>query len=79
MAVKLYDTLFPAYKQLIRGPRGGILLDRCEAVLVAEFLRQQTIGGIRATVDKYGPNSDQAWLMVFGGRPGRRKRTGPEI
>lgn len=77
--IDLYESLYPAYKHLILGPRRGIRLDRCEAVLMADFLRRRTAGGIRATVNKFGRDSDQAMMMIFGGRRRRLKTPGSDL
>jgi len=35
------DEIFPAYRALWRGPRGGVLLDRAEAALMAKYAAQE--------------------------------------
>jgi hypothetical protein len=68
----IFDTYFPEYRPLITGPRGGIKDGRLEAVLIAEYMRRKTMGGMRATADRFGKDSVEAMGMVLG--MGRRRR-----
>lgn len=36
----LWDRTYPPYRSLIRGPRGGLLDGRIDALLIAEYIRQ---------------------------------------
>lgn len=36
----MWDSLYPAFKSMIRGPRGGILDGRLDALLIAVYIRK---------------------------------------
>lgn len=36
----LWDSLYPSFTKLIRGPRGGLLDGRIDALLIAEYMRR---------------------------------------
>lgn len=36
----LWDTLYPSFTAMIRGPRGGLLDGRIDALLIAEYMRR---------------------------------------
>lgn len=73
IAAQLFDTYYPDYSALIRGPRGGIKNGRCDALLIAHFLRTQTVAGIRSVVKRFGAGSTEAMALALGGRRRRRK------
>ena len=70
-AAALFDTHYPNYSFAIRGPRGGILSGRIDALLIAHFLRTRSLGGMQSIVDRFGKDSDEAMAFVLSG--GRRK------
>jgi len=74
LAAKLFDTYYPGYTALIRGPRGGILGGRVEALLIAHYLRVQTLGGIEALKQEFGTGSVQMQALMLGGGRQRRGR-----
>lgn len=76
-AITTFNVYFPDSDHLIRGPRGGLKDGRMEALLIAEYLRGRTVGGLRAIAEEHGKNSDAAMLRLFGGRRRRAPRGGP--
>lgn len=69
-----FDLYYPAYHDLIRGPHGGLLDGRIDALLIAHYLRTRELGGVQAIVKTYGKGSDQALMFLLaGGRKGRKK------
>lgn len=73
-AADLFDIYYPEYGDLIRGPRGGVRDGRCDALLIAHFLRLQTVRGTRSVVEKFGNQSDEAMLLALKGATGRKRR-----
>lgn len=73
IAAKLFDTYYPDHTDLIRGSLGGIRDGRCDALLIAHFLRARTLDGMRTVVEKFGKGSPEAMAMLFKGR--RRHKT----
>lgn len=69
-----FDLAFPDSRSWITGPRGGIKDGRMEALLIAEYLRAGTVGGLRATVERFGADSVEAMAKVLGGGRKKRKR-----
>lgn len=79
-AAALFDTFYPEFKQLIRGPRGGIKTGRLDALLIAHFLRTRGATGMRTISDKFGRNSDEALAFLLGQgtkKTKRRRKSGP--
>ena len=70
-----YLAMFPDQENLILGPRGGLKVDRVEAALVALYMYEQTAGGMRHIVDRFGKDSDQAAMLLWKGRPKRLRIT----
>lgn len=73
-----FRRYYPAHGDLVRGPCGGFLDGRCEALLIAHFLRTRTVSGMRSVVGRFGKDSEQALGLVFkSGR--RRNRRNPGV
>ena len=72
MAFNLFQHFYPDATKSILGPRGGILDGRCEAALIAHYLRTRRVQGLQAVVDQYGKDSPQAMALVLSG--GRRRK-----
>lgn len=73
IAAGLFDAYYPGHSKLIRGPRGGIKDGRCDAALIAHFLRMREAGSLREVVKKFGKDSPQAWALMLGAGPKRRR------
>lgn len=71
-AAGLFETFYPERSAMIRGPRGGILDGRMDALLISHFLRTRTATGLKSVVAKFGRDSNEAMAFILGG--GRRKR-----
>jgi len=71
-AARLFDTYYPEYQQLIRGPRGGLLDGPMDALLIAHFLRTRSADGMKSIAAKFGKDSPEVMAFILGG--GRRKR-----
>lgn len=65
-SAEMYDLFFPEQRSLIRGLRGGIKDGRLDAALIALFLYMQTANGMRTIVEKFGCDSDQAMMLMYG-------------
>lgn len=82
-AKSLADTMFhnyyPEYGHIVRGPKGGLLDGRCEALLIAHYLRTRTVTGMRDVIERFGKDSKQAIGLVFGGKRRRRKPGTPNF
>lgn len=74
VAAELFDFYYPEHSPLIRGPRGGIKDGRCDALLIAHFLRTRSLNGMQSIVDKFGKGSDEAMAFCLGAGGRRRKR-----
>lgn len=72
IAAKLFTTFYPEHADLIHGPRGGVKDGRCDALLIAHFLRARSFGGMSTVIEKFGKDSPEAWALALGG--GRRKK-----
>lgn len=72
---KVFTIYFPDHWEMICGPRGGLKDGRLEAALIAEYMRRRTVDGLRATVERFGPDSPEAIAMVFKGGGRRLKRS----
>lgn len=67
------DWYYPDATDLIRGPRGGLLDGRIDALLIAHFLRLGTVGGLQSIVQQFGKGSAQAMSILLGhGQRGRK-------
>lgn len=75
-SVKVFETYYPAYAKLIRGPRDGVLTGPLDALLIAHFLRTHVTAGMRSVVEQFGKDSPEVQAMIFSrSRPsGRRRR-----
>jgi len=71
-ALALYDTYYPEFPTLCRGPRGGLLDGPLDALLIAHLARTRGGEGMRSIADKFGKDSAQSFAFMCGG--GRRKR-----
>jgi hypothetical protein len=71
-AANLWNTFYPEYAHLIRGPRGGLLDGPMDALLIAHFLRTRNGVGMRSIAEKFGKDSVEAFAFMMGGA--RRKR-----
>lgn len=69
----MFDKLYPTRSAMIRGPRGGIIDGRLDALLIAHFLRTCGEGGISDVARKYGKGSAELIAAVFK-RDGRHRR-----
>lgn len=76
LAFDLFEKFYQQYRTEVRGPRDGFLDGRCDAALIAHFLRIRSSGGMRAVVEQFGKESDQALLLLM---TGGRKRKKPEL
>lgn len=65
IADSLFHTYYPEHGHLVRGPRGGLLDGECDALLIAHYLRTQDVDGMKATVARFGKDSEQAARLVF--------------
>lgn len=68
LSADLFDLFYPDYTELIRGSRGGIKDGRCDALLIAHYMRVQSVEGLRSIVKQFGVDSDQALYLKFSGR-----------
>ena len=68
-----FDFYYPEYGHLIRGPKGGLLDGRIDALLIAHFMRMQQVEGLEGMVKKFGKGSDQALLYLLSGGKKRKK------
>lgn len=72
-AAAFLEAYYPAVKALIRGPKGGLLDGRIDALLIAHYIRTRHYSGLRNIVQKFGKGSAQALLPILtGGRRGRK-------
>jgi hypothetical protein len=69
-AAAMFDMYYPEYRGLIRGPRGGILDGRMDALLIAHFVRTMSGAGMKSVADRFGRDSVEAFALRMGG--GRR-------
>jgi len=79
-AAALFDTYYPEFTDLIRGPRGGLKSGRIDAALIAHWRWMGSAGGMRTVVERFGRNSPEAQaLALIGGRrrKGRKFKGGP--
>lgn len=72
MAARVFEQAYPEYAGLVRGPRGGIKDGRCDALLIAHFLRSRTVGHLNRLVEQHGKGSDEVLGALLGGQ--RRKK-----
>jgi len=71
-AAEEFECLYPGHEALIRGPRGGLLDGRMDALLICHFLR--TCNG-SDTMRKFGRQSPEAFAFcASGGGRSRGKR-----
>lgn len=75
LAAKLFNTYYPEHASLIRGPRGGIKDGRCDALLIAHFLRTRGYSGMKSVVERFGKDSPEAWAFALGGGRRRKKKS----
>lgn len=75
---KGYELLLRYYPDqapsLLRGPQGGYLSGRIDAVAIAHFLRVQSVSAMRTIAEQFGKDSPEAYALILGGG-GRRKST----
>lgn len=71
-AAAYWDATYPAMTHLIRGPRGGILDGRLDALLIAHFLRRRSTVAMRQAAKMTG--GLEGLVKTFGARTGRRNR-----
>ena len=72
-AAALFDYHYPDCTQLIRGPRGGILDGRMDALLIAHWLRMQSPEGMKALVWAHGKGTPEAMARLLQGPPSIRR------
>lgn len=70
----LFDSFYPRWSSLVRGPREALRDGRCDALLVAHFLRTRTLDALRETVKQFGPESAQAMTLAFKHSRGRSRK-----
>lgn len=75
IGAEAFKRYYPAHEVLIFGPRKGILDGRLDALMIAHFLRTNTLEGRRAVADQFGKGSPEAMALVLGagGRGSHRK------
>ena len=71
-AADMFDLYYPAYAQLVRGPRGGLKDGRIDAGLIAHFLRTLSGTALAAVVEQFGENSPEAMNFVLTAGKNRR-------
>lgn len=77
ISIDLFTTYYPEYTELIYGPQGGLKDGRLDALLIAHYMRVNTLSGIAGVVEEHGKGSVQAEaLMLGGGRQGKKKMRG---
>ena len=76
MAREAFERFYPRHTGLILGPRGGLKDGRCDALLIAHFLRTRAAGAMQQVIAKHGKESDQAMTLALGGR---RKKSRMQI
>jgi hypothetical protein len=69
-----FHTYYSEYGDLVRGPRGGLRDGRCDALLIAHFLRIRTVSAMRGVVEKYGKDSPEALALLYKRSSNRGKR-----
>lgn len=77
LADRLFSGYYPGHRSLVRGPRGGLLDGRCDALLVAHFLRTRNMRGMRSVIEQHGADSAEALRLIMGGRSRRRRKGSP--
>jgi|GEM_PF-1001442 len=70
-AAEFFDAYYQEHAGLIRGPKGGILDGRMDALLIAHFLRIRTREGAESVGRKFGKDSPELFAAVFNGRSKR--------
>lgn len=70
-AARLWDTLYPDRTTLIRGPRGGVLDGILDALLMAHFIRTESIDGIKSVLDTHGRGSVESARVLL--QKGKRR------
>lgn len=65
------DRYYPKAANMIRGPRGGLLSGRIDAIMLAHYARLGSVDGLRGVVEQYGRGSPEAMSVLFRGRPQR--------
>jgi len=74
-AAALFDTYYPEFTDLIRGPRGGLKSGRIDAALIAHWRWVGSGYGMRAVIAKFGKDSPEAQMIaLMGGRKRKRHR-----
>jgi hypothetical protein len=63
---KLAELFYPDFLKKLTGPRGGKRDGRLDALLIAHWMRVNSIQGKRAIVDQWGEDSDQAKVLRLG-------------
>jgi len=74
IAEQVFTTYYPQFADLIKGPRGGFKDGRCDAALIAHFLRTRSVAGLKSIVEKHGRDSAEAMAFVLGGGRSKTKK-----
>jgi hypothetical protein len=62
----LAEFFYPDFLDKLTGPRGGKRDGRLDSLLIAHWMRVNSIQGKRAIVDQWGEDSDQAEVLRLG-------------
>lgn len=64
-AAAYWEREYPDYAGIIRGPRGGLLDGRLDALLIAHWMRIYSLDGIRAIKEQHGVKSQQVRQILL--------------
>lgn len=67
-----FDRFYSKYSSLIRGPRGGVLDGRMDALLIAHYLLMESGHGVTSMRTRFGKDSDELFAAVFA--TGKKKQ-----
>jgi len=62
----MFKLFYPDHMDLITGPRGGLKDGLCDALLIAHYMRMQTLAGLTSIKETCDDTARQALLLGFG-------------